>query len=951
MNRHGRQPTDSSGDGQPDSGRSRHGDVGARPTYRATGGPGYGRAPDPRAASRAGAVRRPDPRTAAQPMPPAAGPTTRPPAQDPNALLGPATSRVYGGRANNPAAAPPVVGGRAAARQAARAAGRGGQDSGATLLAPPPAPGTAPVQPRPSGRAAARAQAREQVRVGGRRAAAKSGGGGGRGGRGGGLIDYPRAGRTGPTRWIPSWKLVLGLCLIGFGAVATLCVTAYLMVSIPTAKDSAITQGSLVTFANGTQIARIGSSRQIVDINQIPVDMQHAAVAAENPTFYTDSGVSPRGMARALWANLTSGGIAQGGSTITQQYVKNAYLTQQQTYTRKFKEIFIALKLDQEKDKSWILQNYLNTIYFGRGANGIQAAARAYFNKDVSKLTLPESIYLAEIIQSPGIDDPAANPAIMPHVLKRFAYVRDNMVKGHWITQQQADTLKFPTITPYHQADLAGQNGYIMASAERELKDSGVLTEKQLAAGGYTVTTTVNPELEQAAVQAVQEKLNANLNPKKRPADKDVRAGFTAVDPKTGGILAEYGGNDFNQQPYDNSTLGILQAGSTFKAFVLAAALRQGISLDSTFDGRTPLVIPGDKPVSNDEDESFGPNTNLITATARSVNTVFVQLTQRIGPQAARQALIDAGIPSDTPGLKPDLRITLGTASPHVSDVAGAYATFANNGVHVPTHIVAKVLDSAGRQVYPTTPWDNQVKTAFAPDVVSNVDYALSHVVNEGTGAGALSLNRPAAGKTGTAEDERSSWFAGFLPGQISAAVGLFHGSNAADGENAPLYNVAGHAKLYGATVPTDIWTAFMEKAVQILDLPRADFPDYTPIGDQFNEITPKHTPSPTPTPTDNPTGMPGTTDMPSGGPFPTPTAGRRCTGQLCPGTTGGTGGNGGNGGNGTGGAIGGANGGTGGGGAGGGTNGGNGGGGLIGGNTQSQTGGGGNGGNGGNGN
>jgi membrane peptidoglycan carboxypeptidase len=774
----------------------------------------------------------------------------------------------------------------------------------------------------PGGRAAARRAAAtraKQVRTGA-----------GNGGLGG-LIDYPRAGRSGPMRWVPSWKLVLALCLVGFGAVATLCVTAYFMVSIPTAKDSAITQGSLVSFANGAPIAHIGSSRQMVDISQIPADMQHATVAAENPTFYTDSGVSPRGMARALWANLTSGGIAQGGSTITQQYVKNAYLTQQQTYTRKFKEIFIALKLDQEKPKSWILQNYLNTIYFGRGANGIQAAAKAYFNKDVSKLSMAESIYLAEIIQSPGVDDPVANPSIKPHVLKRFDYVKANMVKGGWLSQQAADKLTLPTITPYHQADLAGQNGYILASAERELENSGVFTEKQLAAGGYTVTTTVNPALEQAAVDAVQEKLNAKLNPKKRPADRDVRAGFTAVDPTTGGILAEYGGNDYNQQPFDNSTQGTIQAGSTFKAFVLAAALRKGISLDSTFDGRTPLTIPGDKPVSNDEDQSFSPNTDLITATKRSVNTVFVQLTQKIGVDAAYQALVDGGIPSDTRGLERNIRITLGTASPHVMDVAGAYATFANNGVHVPTHIVAKVLDSAGRQVYPTNPWTSQTKAAFTPEVVNNVDYALKNVVNEGTGTGALSLGRPAAGKTGTAEDERSSWFAGFLPGQISAAVGLFHGSGASGGENAPLYNVAGYSKLYGATIPTDIWTAFMEKAADVLNLPRADFPDYTPLGDQINQIQPKPTVNPTPTFPDDNQGMPGQDGGNQGQPFPTPTdgmngggnggngggfttggngggfttgggngGGNTTGGNGAPGQTGTTGGNGGNGGNGT---------------------------------------------------
>lgn len=798
------------------------------------------------------------------------------------------------------------------------------------MLAPPQTRGRAGTagQPMPGGRAAARRAAATKARL-------KTGAG--NGGLGG-LIDYPRAGRSGPMRWVPSWKLVLALCLVGFGATATLCVTAYFMVSIPTAKDSAITQGSLVSFSNGAPIARIGSSRQMVDINQIPADMQHATVAAENPTFYTDSGVSPRGMARALWANLSSGGIAQGGSTITQQYVKNAYLTQQQTYTRKFKEIFIALKLDQEKPKSWILQNYLNTIYFGRGANGIQAAAKAYFNKDVSKLTMPESIYLAEIIQSPGVDDPVANPSIKPHVLKRFDYVKTNMVKGGWLSQQAADTMKFPTITPYHQADLSGQNGYILASAQYELVHSGVFTEKQLAAGGYRVTTTVNPALEQAAVDAVQEKLNANLNPKKRSADKDVRAGFTAVDPATGGILAEYGGNDYDQQPYDNSTRGTIQAGSTFKAFVLAAALRQGISLDSTFDGRTPLKIPNDKPVANDENQPFPVNTDLITATAKSVNTVFVQLTQHIGVNAAYQALVDAGIPANTPGLAPpNIRITLGTASPHVSDVAGAYATFANNGVHVPTHIVAKVLDAAGRQVYPTNVWSAQAKVAFTPEVVNNVDYALKNVVNEGTGAHAALLGRPAAGKTGTSEDERSSWFAGFLPGQISAAVSLFHGSNAAGGENAPLYGVAGYSKVYGATLPTAIWTAFMQKAVDVLNLPVASFPEYTPLGDQFNQIAPKPTVNPTP---DDNQGMPGQDGGDQGQRFPTPGDGGFTGGGFTGGNNNGGGNNGGNttGGNGGGNTGGGNGGGTTGGGN---TGGGNGGQGQTSGNGTRQTGGG----------
>ncbi|MFI9384832.1 transglycosylase domain-containing protein [Kutzneria sp. NPDC052558] len=375
------------------------------------------------------------------------------------------------------------------------------------------------------------------------------------------LIDYPRRDRRGVRRWLPSWKLVLGTS----ATFAVLLVAGFFVAldrtEIPRPNEDAVQQATIFTYADAsTQITHIGTNRRPVTFDQIPLVVRQAVLAAEDRTFYSDPGVSPLGLLRALKNDLTSSGDGnlQGGSTITQQFVKNYYLTQQQTLSRKLNEVMVAIKLDQVKSKDSILTDYLNTIYFARGAYGIESAALAYFGVSVSQLTDPaKAAYIAAVIQSPyyyatADKDPKAAKALHD----RWDYVLDGMVGEHELSAQQRASMTFPTPVKYEPDDMGGMNGYMVDAAMQNLdrmhaQDPTVPDSTTVAQGGYIVVTTFRQDYMQAAKKAVDDRMST-LDPN-RPQDRNVHVGMASVDDKTGAVLGFFGGGDYLKQGFNDA--------------------------------------------------------------------------------------------------------------------------------------------------------------------------------------------------------------------------------------------------------------------------------------------------------------------------------------------------------------------------------------------------------------
>ena len=529
--------------------------------------------------------------------------------------------------------------------------------------------------------------------------------------------------------------------------------------------------------------------------------MRNAVLAAEDRKFYSNQAFSVTGIARALINNLKSGSLnGEGGSTITQQYAKTAFLTSSRTIERKIKELVIALKLENALSKDQIFENYLNTIYFGRGSYGVQTASQQYFNRNVDQLTLSQTAVIASILRSPGYYDPSLSEENGVRLENRFQYVIDGMLNEGWITQEQADKAKFPTVAPrVTSGTLSGPKGHVISQVQRDLGRLG-FTEEQLLEGGLVIRTTLVQKAQQSAVDAV-----TKFYPKKAP--ENLRIGLVAIRPGTGEIVALYGGRDYLERQLNDATQSIALAGSTFKPFALIAALEAGIPLTSMWNGDSPQTFDDlGKPyiVSNYGNEGWG-QLDLLTATQHSVNTIFVPLGMKAGMDKVVDAARRAGIPESV-AMIPTPSVVLGVASPHVIDVANAYATFAAQGVYAKPFLVASVTGPNKGVLYEATP---QTQEVFSKEVMADLTYALKSVVNGGTGAAALSLGRPAAGKTGTSQSNASAWFAAYTP-QLSASVALFR-----DSASESLNGIGGLTSVTGGTFPARIWTAFMKGALK----------------------------------------------------------------------------------------------------------------------------------------
>ncbi|MEY2723627.1 MAG: hypothetical protein RIR93_443, partial [Actinomycetota bacterium] len=517
------------------------------------------------------------------------------------------------------------------------------------------------------------------------------------------------------------------------------------------------------------------------------------------------------GFARAVIDNVKTLGRGGGGSTITQQYAKTAFLTQERTITRKIKELVIAIKLENQLSKDQILENYLNTIYFGRGSYGVETAAQQYFNRSAKQLNLAQSAVIASILRSPGFYDPQYSENNMKRLQARFQYVLDGMVKAGWVDEAKAKSTKFPTIMPgTSEGWLSGPKGYLIEMVRAELVKRG-FTDDQLMKGGLIVKTTFDQKAQTSAVAAV-----AKLTPKGAP--ENLHIGLVAIRPGTGEIIALYGGADYVKRQLNDATQSIALAGSTFKPFALAAGLEAGIPLTSMWNGDSPQFFDdAGKPyeVNNYGDEGWG-QVSLLTATSHSINTIYVPLGIKVGPDRVVDVARRAGIP-DSVAMMPTPSVVLGAASPHVIDVAVAYATFASNGVYAAPWFITEVNGSNGGVLYQAaSPSPN---TVFSKEVMADLTYGLQEVVKNGTATfGTAGLGRPAAGKTGTSEQNASAWFAGYTP-QLSAAVAMFR-----DDATQTLNGIGGLNSVTGGTFPAKIWTAFMKGALKgdpVLSFPK----------------------------------------------------------------------------------------------------------------------------------
>ena len=613
-----------------------------------------------------------------------------------------------------------------------------------------------------------------------------------------------------PLRWV-LWLLALALLVVGIGFSIFAVLVAN--TTVPTPNEMATNQATIVYYADGTnEIGRLGdTSRRSIPLNQVPLVVQRAILAAEDRSFFDHGGISPLGVARAVLNNLT-GGSTQGGSTITQQYAKNAFLTQERSWDRKLKEALLAFKLETVVSKDQILGDYLNTIYFGRGAYGIDAAARAYFGQPVGELDASQAAVLAAIIKSPSGLAPEKD---LEGLKARWSYVLDGMVQQGWLTNSQLARTAFPKIKKGDGVNrLGGQTGYILTTVQDSLHFLG-FDEPQIQQGGLRVVTTIDLNAQRAATAAVHK-----VGP--QSGTKGLRIGLAAVRPGTGEIVAMYGGEDFITDQINNATHPFAQAGSTFKPFALATALDQGVPLTSWWNGDSPSTVNG-YTFNNYSNKSYGQVT-LLQATEDSINSAYVAVEDQVGVSNVADTAIKAGIPADTPGMdlkNLNLTFVLGTASPSALDMAGAYATFAASGVKAKSHIIGQVTSSNGGVQYQA---EVKPESMFPKDIADSVTYALSRVVTNGTGFAARALGRPAAGKTGTTDNNLSAWFVGYTP-QLAAAVMM--AKEDASGTPQSLSGTGGLKTVTGGSFPAAMWTAFMKGALS--GQPKQKFPEPPP--------------------------------------------------------------------------------------------------------------------------
>ncbi|MEU1185503.1 transglycosylase domain-containing protein [Streptomyces sp. NPDC005820] len=603
------------------------------------------------------------------------------------------------------------------------------------------------------------------------------------------LIDYPRQGRTGLRRWLPSWRLLLGGFLLSVGSLCGLFAYVYAQVGIPDENAAVRQEANVYYWADGSQMVAVGAvNRQIVPLSQIPASLRNAVVAAENASFYSDPGVSLTGELRAV-VNMAKGEDVQGGSTITQQYVKNTYLSQEQTYTRKVKEFFIALKVSRTKSKDMILQGYLNNSWFGRQAYGIQAAAYAYYGIPAKDLDPSQAAMLASTLKGSEQYDPSLSAANHARAVARWSWILDREVAvGRMTPAERATYRTFPEPKKASVAtSLAGQTGYLVNVANAYIGKRTGLTDRDLARGGYRIHTTFEKDKVRRLQQAVKEVTSRGLDPKNRSTDRYVEVGAAAVRPEDGALLALYGGSDATKHFTDNADTAGVAAGSVFKPFALAA------------------FLDGERPARPIQYSGYTPPPGLAdmrNALVTSAHAPFVQLGKAIGWVPIRNTAVKAGLLKSS--MAPlEQTFPIGTSTPSAIRVADAYATFANAGEQNDPYSVSRML----RHGKPVGGLDRpRPRVAFKAEVAEKVTRVLQDVALQN---GTQSIV-PGSASVATGADDltKSAWFVGYTK-ELSTAITLFR-NKPGQGRLLPLSDVGGADSIRGNVFPPRIWARFM---------------------------------------------------------------------------------------------------------------------------------------------
>jgi penicillin-binding protein 1A len=590
---------------------------------------------------------------------------------------------------------------------------------------------------------------------------------------------------------------------------------------------------TVVYAADGSVLATLADyNRRVVKLADVNDITRRAILAIEDDRFYErHAGVDIHAIARAALANLKAGEIVEGGSTITQQLIKNTLTGGAQTFTRKFQEAQAAVKLESQYTKDQILEQYLNLVYFGHGAYGIASAAEYYFGKEPNRLTLPEAAVLAGVIKSPVQDDPIISPQ---NALTRRNQVLNRMLELGWIdSQQYVDALSkgIKLSSKQRKINTPGPEPYFVRYVEdtilhdpRYFSIFGKTYEQRRAAlfqGGLKIYTTIDPRMQKLARTVVEADLP---NPGKTPP-KDPESSVVSIVPQTGAIQAMYAGKDFSKFKFNLATQAQRTAGSAFKLFTLVAALENGIPPGKVYDSTTPIDIPD--PVCQGPDGDWKPENaepgsggfiDLWDATAHSVNVVFAQLIRDVGPTKVVEVARRMGITGYVP---PVCSITLGAVGVSPLDMTSAYSVVANGGIRCDPIAIARVETAQGRLVFNGKP---KCRRVISAKIAATVTAMLRGVVDHGTGT-AAQIGRPQAGKTGTGQEYRDAWFMGFIP-QLSTGVWVGY-SKAEISMDAVRGNLGSPIRVFGGTFPAHIWHDYMIKAVA--GLPVREFPTPPP--------------------------------------------------------------------------------------------------------------------------
>lgn len=555
-----------------------------------------------------------------------------------------------------------------------------------------------------------------------------------------------------------------------------------------------VAETSIVYAADGTVLAEWYDTedRTVVPVESIPQHLKHATVAIEDKRFYQHGGVDFQAIMRALAVNSKAREVQQGGSTITQQTVKLLFTDGKRTLTRKLEEALMALSLETRADKDEVLGVYLNTVYFGRGAYGVESAARRFFGVSTRELTLPQCALLAACVNSPTRYDPFVNPA--PALERRNLVLREMRNQGY-IDPEQAALAAAEPLGLKEETESAAAPAfapYFIEYVRRDLLER--LGSERLYRGGLRIYTTLDPRAQRAAEEAARAAL---------PSAEDPEVAVAAVRWRDGSVIAIVGGRDFAAEQFDLATQGRRQTGSAFKPFVLAAALEQGYALDSRWDA-APYSTPVKDEVwhvENYENSITSGSFTLETATIWSINTVYARLIMAVGPDKVVDVARRMGI---TTPIDPDPAIALGGLKRGVSplEMASAFGTIANGGVAIAPTGVARVTDVDGTLVYQP---DQAGTQAISEATARTLSMVLGEVYSMGTGSGAQ-FGQWAAVKTGTAQSWRDAWLVGYS-GDISTAVWVGYPK-----AQVPMENVHG-IRVTGGSFPAQVWKGFMQVA------------------------------------------------------------------------------------------------------------------------------------------